>query len=135
MSYLAIDPKRTLSATQIAKETHLSAPTVSKILKMLGEAGLLASTRGTGGGYTLARSADTITLAGIVTAIEGSVAMTECCMAENLCTLDSLCALKDNWKIINQMIMKALDGFTLKEMMQPLAKNSLSLKGIPIRVQ
>ncbi len=132
MSYLALLPTRVVSATQIAKEVHLAFPTVSKILKILLEAELLISFRGTGGGYQLARSANDITLAHIVSALEGNLAMTECCSTGNLCSIESLCALKDNWKIINNIILTTLSGVTLKSMMQPLAQNNLTLKGIPI---
>lgn len=135
MSYLALNPERVASAAQIAKAVHLSLPTVSKLLKILAEAELVASFRGTGGGYQLARPAAGITLADVVSAIEGNLAMTECCAGENLCALDALCALKDNWKKINQIILTALAGYTLKDMLQPLAEKSLLLKGIPIKVE
>lgn len=135
LSYLARRPGVVASATQLAIDAHLSAPTVSKILKILGEAGLVTSFRGTGGGYQLGRPADDITLADVVSAIEGNPAMTECCIAENLCALDSVCAIKENWKVINKIILTALAGLTLKDMMQPLTGHSLMLKGIPVTVK
>jgi FeS assembly SUF system regulator len=134
MSYLALTPKTVVSAAQIAQEIHINLPTVSKILKILSEAGLVISFRGAGGGYQLARPITEITVAEVVTAIEGKLAMTECCINENICALDSLCSLKDNWKIINKMILTALAGLTLQDMMMPLAAQSLTLKGIPIKV-
>jgi FeS assembly SUF system regulator len=134
MSYLAQTPQQVVSAAQIATGIHLRVPTVSKILKILAEAELVTSTRGTGGGYRVARSSSEITVAQVVTAIEGSLAMTECCRGENLCVLDSLCAIKENWKVINNIILTALAGLTLQDMMQPLAGHSLALKGIPIKV-
>jgi FeS assembly SUF system regulator len=135
MSYLALEPLRVASAAQIAKAIHLSLPTVSKILKILCEAELITSFRGTGGGYQLARPTDAITVAQVVMAIEGKLAMTECCIAENICALDSLCSTKENWKVINKIILTALASLTLKDMMQPLAGHSLALKGIPIKVE
>ncbi|MDR3478203.1 MAG: SUF system Fe-S cluster assembly regulator [Gammaproteobacteria bacterium] len=135
MSYLALMPNQVISAVQIAKEVHLAAPTVSKILKILSDANLVISFRGTGGGYQLARAVDEITLAQVVSAIEGNLAMTECCSIESTCALDSLCTLKDNWQIINKIILTALDGVTLKDMLRPLTGHALSLKGIPIRVK
>lgn len=135
MSYLALEPARVASATQIAKEIHLRMPTVSKILKILCDAELVTSFRGVGGGYQLARSAMDITLADIVSALEGNLAMTECCSTETLCALDSLCALKENWKKINNIILTALADVTLKSMMQPLSGSALMLKGIPINVK
>ncbi|MHB1946730.1 MAG: SUF system Fe-S cluster assembly regulator [Gammaproteobacteria bacterium] len=135
MSYLAQDPSGVFSATSIAKEVHLSVPTVSKILKILSEAGLVISFRGTGGGYQLARSTQEITVAEVVSAVEGNLAMTECCANDGLCALDSVCAIKDNWKIINKIILKALGRVTLYDMTRPLAEHPLSLRGIPIKLE
>jgi FeS assembly SUF system regulator len=134
LSYLALDPLRILSATLIAKEIHLSVPTVSKLLKILQEAELVKSYRGTGGGYQLARSAKDITLADIVTAIEGNLAMTECCTTNSLCAIDSLCTLKDNWKVINRIILNALARVTLQDMKSSMNEHPLTLQGIPIKV-
>jgi FeS assembly SUF system regulator len=135
MSYLALTPKDIVSAAQIAREVHVSLPTVSKILKILSEAQLVISFRGTGGGYQLARSTEKITVAEVVTAIEGQLAMTECCLSEKLCALDSLCSIKENWKVINKIILTALAGLTLQDMMRPLSGHALALKGIPIKVK
>jgi FeS assembly SUF system regulator len=134
MSYLALQPATVASAVEIARQVHISLPTVSKILKILAETGLVTSFRGTGGGYRLGRLASEITVAQVVMAIEGKLALTECCLSEKHCLLDSLCSIKENWKVINKIILTALAGLTLHDMMQPLAAHSLTLKGIPIKV-
>lgn len=134
MSYLAHDPTEVVSATRVASAIHLSAPTVSKILKILSEAHLVKSFRGTGGGYQLARSAKDITMAEVVSALEGKVAMTECC-ATSTCALDRRCGMKENWRMINRMIMTALSGLTLLDMTKPLHSHPLMLKGIPVKVK
>jgi FeS assembly SUF system regulator len=135
MSFLALDPQGIFSATTIAKEIHLGIPTVSKLLKILSEAGLVKSFRGTGGGYQLARPTQEITVADIVSAIEGNLAMTECCATNSHCALDSLCAIKDNWKIINKIILNALGQVTLFDMTRSLNNHALALRGIPIKVE
>jgi FeS assembly SUF system regulator len=122
MSYLALTPKDVVSAAQIAREVHVSLPTV-------------ISFRGTGGGYQLARPTEKITVAEVVMAIEGQLAMTECCLSEKLCAIDSLCSIKENWKVINKIILTALAGLTLHDMMRPLTGHALTLKGIPIKVK
>ncbi len=135
MSYLALHPAQVFSATTIAKEIHLPVPTVSKILKILSEAKLVVSQRGIAGGYRMARSAKEITIAELITAIEGHPALTECCNAINSCALDSLCVIKENWKAINKMMVSIVSNLTLNDMLHPLAKHPLSLRGIPIKVQ
>jgi FeS assembly SUF system regulator len=116
MSQMAKEPHTILSATFLAEVLHLSAPTVSKILKMLNEASLVSSVRGAEGGYFLARPAKDITVADVVAAMEGKIAMTECCERTNLCGLDSLCSMRANWQKINQMIQALLSRFTILDM-------------------
>lgn len=136
MSYLAREPEAVFSATHIAKKVHLGLPTVSKILKILSETHLVTSFRGTGGGYCLGRSAKKITVAEVVMAVEGHVALTECCHeALNHCALDSLCSVKENWKVINQMILSSLSKITLQDMLGSLKTHSAPFRGIAIEVQ
>jgi FeS assembly SUF system regulator len=132
LSYLALEPNQAMSAAQIAKAVHLSLPTASKILKILGESQMVTSFRGANGGYQLARPAAEITIAEVVAAIEGNPAITECCSETSLCALDSLCAIKDNWKIVNNVIMRALADLTLADMMRPM--KGQTWKGIPIKI-
>ena len=135
MSYLAEVPEQIVSATTIASDVHVGLPTVSKILKLLTSAELVASFRGTVGGYQLARSPKKITIADIVTAIDGKLAMTECCVETGLCAIDSLCSLKNNWQLINRVVLTALNGLTLQDMIRPLHKHPMMMKGIPIKLR
>jgi FeS assembly SUF system regulator len=107
-----------VSATAIAEALHLSAPTVSKILKMLSEAGLVSSVRGAEGGYQLIRDAAHITVAEVITAMEGGVAMTECCENSRLCVIDPLCAMKENWIKINKKVHDILAGISIVDMLE-----------------
>ena len=66
------------SAAELAAETGLPAPTVQKVVSKLSAAGLLRSIRGAKGGLQLARPAAAITLADIVEAVEGPIALTAC---------------------------------------------------------
>ena len=67
-----------LSATLLAEETGVPLPTAQKLISRLAAAGLLATARGTGGGFRLARPAGEISLADIIEAVEGPIAMTSC---------------------------------------------------------
>ena len=128
LSYLALAPEKIQSATLIAKACHLGVPTVSKILKILTEAELVRSYRGMEGGYQLARDVKAITIADVVLAIEGKVAVTECCSGTT-CALDSLCAVKENWQVINKVIIKALAEVTLNDMIRPRLRDMLKVPG------
>lgn len=120
MSQMAREPDSVLSATSLADALHLAPPTVSKILKMLADAGFVSSVRGADGGYHLAREATTITVADIIAAMEGELAMTECCEGAGLCTIDSMCTMQKNWKKINKMVQLLLGRFTLRDMLEPI---------------
>jgi FeS assembly SUF system regulator len=135
VSFLTLRPDKIVSASYIARETHLGLPTVSKILKILAEAQLVLAFRGAVGGYQLARAANSITLAEVVTAIEGDFAMTECSHKEKTCALDANCSIKDNWQVINKIIFNALSDVTLQDMLRPLTAPVSTLKGIPVTAQ
>lgn len=104
------------SAGQVAGRTHLTQPTVSKLLKALARAGLVVSTRGAQGGYALARSATDITAAQIIDALDGPVAITECSSASGNCDLESVCRVGHAWQKINVGIRKALAQVSLADL-------------------
>ena len=82
LTHLAAHPDRHFNAPELAAEARLPLPMVSKILKLLAREGLLASHRGVKGGYSLARPAEEISMAEIIAALEGPIAITECVSVE-----------------------------------------------------
>jgi len=129
MSQMARNPDTLMSATFLAETLHLSPPTVSKILKILSEASLVNSVRGAEGGYRLSRSAASITVADILAAMEGDLAMTECCESIGLCAIDSMCTMRENWRKINRMVHKLLSRFSLIDMIEPISLTG-SIQGL-----
>jgi len=119
MTYLARENDRLHAVSEIAAEIRLAAPTVSKILKQLVRAGLVASHRGAKGGYALARAPQTISMIEIIDALEGRVGLTECGSSPGLCVQESLCSIRTNWQRINGAVREALAGVTLAEMAAP----------------
>ena len=111
------------SATDLADSTHLPLPTVSKILKLLGRSGSLESVRGARGGYRLARPATEIALTDVIAALDGPIALTECCQAAGNCACDieAGCPVRINWQRINTAIHAALHSITLAEMINDQA--------------
>ncbi|HET9628211.1 MAG TPA: SUF system Fe-S cluster assembly regulator [Novosphingobium sp.] len=110
-----------LNAAQLAEETGLPAPTVAKLVSRLSAAGLLKSVRGAHGGFKLARPAAAITLADIVEAVEGPIALTACVeMGKHDCTLESACTLRPHWPQVNAALRGALAGIALAELSAPL---------------
>jgi len=113
--------RETLSAHAVAEIVHVEVPTASKVLKLLAGAGLLDSYRGAAGGYRVNRAADEISVAEVITAIEGPIAMTECSAEPGLCQQEHSCDLRSNWQRISLAVANALQGVTLAEMAAPLS--------------
>jgi FeS assembly SUF system regulator len=98
-----------VSAAQLAEETGLPAPTVQKLVSRLTAAGLLRSSRGVGGGLKLARPAAAITLADIVEAVEGPIALAACSeRGRQDCTLEAACLVRPHWPLVNHALRAAL---------------------------
>jgi FeS assembly SUF system regulator len=119
MAYMALEQDRVFAATELAAATGVAAPTASKILKMLAGRGLLQSVRGAKGGYTLSRSAGEISIAQIIDAVEGPIAMTECSAVAGMCAQEGACSIRGNWQRVNLVILQALDQITLADMTRP----------------
>ena len=97
------------SATELASETGIALPTVQKLVSILSKGGLLRSVRGAGGGIQLARPAAAITLADIIEAVEGPIAMTACCdSGKHDCALEGSCHVQPHWAVVNQAVRGAL---------------------------
>jgi FeS assembly SUF system regulator len=116
MCFLAEQPNTQFSAACVAEKTSIAIPTVSKILKRLNEADLLHSTRGSNGGYRLARSPEQISIATVITVIDGTPMMTQCSQGADVCSHDQVCALRGNWQFINRVVFDVLNRLTLVDM-------------------
>ncbi len=105
------------SARDLARETRLPLPSVSKVLKLLARNGLLSAHRGVKGGFCLTRPPEEIRLTSILRALEGPIAITECSGADaGTCDFEQSCAVSAAWRRINQAVEVALDGITLADM-------------------
>ena len=108
------------SATELAAETGLPGPTVQKIVSKLSAAGLLRSVRGARGGLQLARPAAAITLADIVEAVEGPLALTACVeQGRHECAYEAGCSVRPHWNPVNAAVRGALAGVSLTQLSAP----------------
>ncbi len=112
------EPCSRLSAAELSGETGVPLPTAQKLMGKLAAAGLLTSVRGFGGGFTLARGITDISLADIVEAVEGPIAMTQCSGSDEAsdCALDAHCRVKPHMGIVGAKVRGALDAVTLQEL-------------------
>jgi FeS assembly SUF system regulator len=108
-----------LSATELAGDTGVPLPTAQKLMGQLAACGLLSSARGASGGFALARAAGDISLADIVEAVEGPIALTMCSEANNHeCALDGHCRVKPHIGAVGNAVRGALGAVSLTELAQ-----------------
>ena len=120
LSFMAKSQGTVHAALEISTATGIAQPTVSKILKLLVKAKVLSSIRGSKGGYALVQTPEKITVASVITAVEGPISLTECSTTEHGCEQVSGCQIGNNWRLVNQTVQHALESVTLADMMLPV---------------
>ena len=136
LAHLPSDAAKLLSAADVAAATGINLPTVSKLLKLLGKADLVRSTRGSQGGYRLSRPAGEISAADIIDALEGPVSITECSASDSHCDYESICNVGDAWQRINVAIRRALDDIHLNDLQRSRAPvPHFNFAGMPINIE
>ncbi len=109
------------TASGISGETGLPEPTVAKILKLLSKNKFIASSRGVNGGYSLEMQPSDISIADIIIALDGDIALTGCVDGKDEeCRLQGTCALHGCWDDLNASVRRALEKEKLSDL---LAKN------------
>ena len=107
------------SAHELAETTRLPLPAVSKMLKQLAAAGLLESVRGAKGGYRLVRAPGSISVAEIVHALEGPIALMDCTAGPGHCEQEARCTVSEPWHRINRTVHDALSRVSLADLARP----------------
>lgn len=117
MAQMAQGGEALRTAQDISRDTGVPLPTVAKILNALARGSLINSQRGAAGGYALERAPEAISVAEIIQAIEGPIALTACVDGtKGQCEVESLCPMRGNWDKVNRAIRGALSGVTLADM-------------------
>jgi FeS assembly SUF system regulator len=128
LAHLARSPG-TLTAHELAARSRVPLPTVSKLAKELSRAGLVVSHRGRNGGYGLARAAEQISVAEIVEALEGPIALTECARpggGKTDCEIEDTCLARASWDPVSRAIETALRGLALSDIAPHRASDDAS---------
>lgn len=125
LGHMAARPGTLVTAAEAAEATGLPAATVSQVLKKLAGARLVVSYRGAHGGYALERPPSDISVAALVEALEGPVALTACVDgAEGCCDVEATCPMRGSWDRVNAAIREALESVSLADMLAPLVRFS-----------
>ena len=107
------------SAKDIAAAYHIPPQLLAKILQTLARAGLLVSTAGTNGGYSLARPATEINAFEVIRAIDGPLFITSCITIHGTCDLAGTCTIKEPLRKVNDSIKDLLSAIRIADLMEP----------------
>jgi FeS assembly SUF system regulator len=132
MSYMAAHRERAINAAELAAVAQLPLPTVGKLLRLLAREELLVSQRGVKGGYALAHAPEKISIAGIIRALEGPIALTACTTAPSGdCEYEPQCPVRRPWQRINRAVREALEQITLADMSGAAALGRYAINPFP----
>ena len=121
LAHFAKNPNVLISAKGLSESLKLPYPTVSKLLKILVKSNMLVSVQGAQGGYRLDRASDSISVASVIEAVEGPIAMTECATGDHgKCKTQDSCSIQPHWMTINGVIKKSLEGLTVGALNRPI---------------
>lgn len=115
LAAMAAAPEKLYAAQELAQRTSVAAPTVAKLMKQLQQGGLVVSSRGVKGGYRLLKAPAQVTVADVIRALEGPIAVTDC-VVHGRCALEEGCGAKAPFRLINAAITQALEAVTLADM-------------------
>lgn len=119
MAYIASFPDRKVTLREVAENEALSAKYLEQLAHDMVKADLLKSVRGHGGGYTLARDAESILAGDVLRATEGTTAPVACAALEEDgpgCPREHLCSTIDFWSGLDRVIEDYVDGVTLADL-------------------
>ena len=122
MTHIARRAEELHTAASVAEATGVSLPSATKLLKLLAKHGILASQRGAHGGYTLKRAPSEVSVADLIVAIDGPIALADCLQGEDsACGLESFCSIRSPWQKVSEAIRVALGEVSLAEMIAATA--------------
>ena len=101
---------------EVAERQEISEKYLGHLISPLKAAGLINSTRGAHGGYTLAKAPEDITLAEVVQAVEGNLSLVECVSSPEVCSRVEVCVTRDIWSQLSEKMMEILKSITLQDM-------------------
>ena len=115
--FVATAPEGRARIADIAKNYRISEHHLVKVVHHLGKEGLLANTRGRGGGLRLARPAGEINVGHVMRLAEKPSPLVECFSPDGHCAITGACRLAVALQKAHDAFYEVLDGFTLEDLL------------------
>ena len=125
------DGEAVQTSPYIAGATGVPEPTVAKVLKGLASGGLVVSQRGARGGYRLVRPLEGITIADVVSAIDGPVHLTACVDGSPTSCKAEQCCCRGGWDHVNEVVMQALGTISISDIVSARASSGPFVSALP----
>jgi Rrf2 family protein len=117
--FLAQHPsEKMVLVSEISKNQNIPETFLAKIFQRLSKAGLLRSSRGLRGGFSLGKPAGRITMREVIEAIEGPIALNRCLVREGECEEEEDCPIHRVWEQAQQCVVEILDRTTMEDLVQ-----------------
>jgi Rrf2 family protein len=115
--FLAQQPPGKVSLiSEIAEATEAPQTFLAKIFQNFAKIGIVNSYRGTGGGFTLGRTPEAITLREVVEAVEGPIVPNRCLIGAGSCDRGAECNVHPVWRKVQSQVVGILDSVTMAEL-------------------
>ena len=114
--FIARANKPTVSVSLMEESIGVSRPFLRKILQKLHKAGLLQAVKGKGGGFTLSRDPEAITLSNLITVLQGPLKLNDCLFSKKLCRNHGACLLRHKLEGIETRILSEIEEITIKDL-------------------
>lgn len=107
-----------VQAREIAQHLGIPYPFLSKILQELARRGILASTKGPGGGFRLVRPPEETSLHDLISVVEGPISETECMLGLDVCADEAPCPMHDFWKSYRATFRRRMESISLVDLVR-----------------
>lgn len=111
--YIAQAEQDVVAVNELVQKIGIPKPFLRKILQILQKKGILRSTKGKGGGFSLKNMPKDIRLTDIMEIFQGSLSINECVFKKKKCPSIRTCVLKEKIDSLEQSVIKELNTITL----------------------
>lgn len=108
--------ERLVLVSEISKKQNIPETFLAKIFQRLSKAGLLRSSRGLKGGFSLGKPANKITMREVIEALEGPIALNRCLLKEGECGEEAVCPIHQVWEKAQERFLEILDRTTMEDL-------------------